>query len=56
LGWSGGAGHPIEAVKHPGRQAAPQPDESHYPDPLNEIGKEREMADILGWIEARLPC
>jgi acylglycerol lipase len=30
--------------------------EGHYHDLLNDIGKEAVMADILGWIEARLPA
>jgi alpha-beta hydrolase superfamily lysophospholipase len=29
--------------------------EGHYHDLLNDIGKEEVLADILGWIEARLP-
>ena len=30
--------------------------EGHYHDLLNDIGKEAVIADILGWIEARLPA
>jgi acylglycerol lipase len=30
--------------------------EGHYHDLLNDLGKEAVMADILGWIEARLPA
>ena len=30
--------------------------EGHYHDLLNDIGKEEVLADILGWIEARLPA
>lgn len=30
--------------------------EGHYHDLLNDIGKEDVMADIVGWIEARLPA
>lgn len=29
--------------------------EGHYHDPLNDVGKENVMADITGWINARLP-
>ncbi len=29
--------------------------EDYYHDLLNDLGRERVMADILGWIEARLP-
>jgi alpha-beta hydrolase superfamily lysophospholipase len=29
--------------------------EGHYHDLLNDVGKEQVMADIRGWIEARLP-
>jgi alpha-beta hydrolase superfamily lysophospholipase len=29
--------------------------EGHYHDLLNDFGKEEVMADILAWIEARLP-
>lgn len=29
--------------------------EGHYHDLLNDLGKEEVMADIKGWIEARLP-
>ncbi len=29
--------------------------EGHYHDLLNDVGKENVLADILGWIEARLP-
>jgi alpha-beta hydrolase superfamily lysophospholipase len=29
--------------------------EGHYHDLLNDLGKESVMADIIGWIEARLP-
>lgn len=29
--------------------------EDHYHDLLNDLGRERVMADILAWIEARLP-
>jgi alpha-beta hydrolase superfamily lysophospholipase len=29
--------------------------EGHYHDLLNDLGKEQVMADIRGWIEARLP-
>ena len=29
--------------------------EGHYHDLLNDVGKEKVMADIKGWIEARLP-
>jgi len=30
--------------------------EDHYHDLLNDLGRERVMADIVGWIEARLPA
>ena len=30
--------------------------EGHYHDLLNDLGKEEVMADIIGWIEARLPA
>jgi alpha-beta hydrolase superfamily lysophospholipase len=30
--------------------------EGHYHDLLNDIGKEGVLADIVGWIEARLPA
>jgi len=30
--------------------------EGHYHDLLNDIGKEEVLADIVGWIEARLPA
>ena len=30
--------------------------EGHYHDLLNDIGKEEVMADILAWVEARLPA
>jgi acylglycerol lipase len=30
--------------------------QGHYHDLLNDIGKEQVLADILGWIEARLPA
>ena len=30
--------------------------EGHYHDLLNDLGKEEVMADVLGWIEARLPA
>lgn len=30
--------------------------EGHYHDLLNDLGKEGVLADILGWIEARLPA
>ena len=29
--------------------------EGHYHDLLNDIGKEEVMADILAWIDKRLP-
>ena len=29
--------------------------EGHYHDLLNDVGREDVMADILGWVEARLP-
>ncbi len=29
--------------------------DGHYHDLLNDIGKERVMADIAGWLKARLP-
>ena len=29
--------------------------EGHYHDLLNDLGKEEVLADIVGWIEARLP-
>ena len=29
--------------------------DGHYHDLLNDVGKEQVMADITGWIEARLP-
>jgi acylglycerol lipase len=29
--------------------------EGHYHDPLNDVGKEEVMADILAWIDKRLP-
>ena len=29
--------------------------EGRYHDPLNDLGKEEVFADILGWIETRLP-
>jgi alpha-beta hydrolase superfamily lysophospholipase len=29
--------------------------EGHFHDLLNDIGKEQVMADILGWIDKRLP-
>jgi acylglycerol lipase len=29
--------------------------EGHYHDLLNDIGKEQVMADILSWIDKRLP-
>ena len=30
--------------------------EDYYHDLLNDLGRERVMADIVGWIEARLPA
>jgi alpha-beta hydrolase superfamily lysophospholipase len=30
--------------------------EGHYHDLLNDIGKEEVLADVVGWIEARLPA
>ena len=30
--------------------------EGYYHDLLNDVGKERVMGDILGWIEKRLPA
>ena len=30
--------------------------EGHYHDLLNDLGKDEVMADVLGWIEARLPA
>jgi len=30
--------------------------EGHYHDLLNDLGKEQVFADVLGWIEARLPA
>ncbi|HEU4650788.1 MAG TPA: alpha/beta hydrolase [Croceibacterium sp.] len=30
--------------------------QDHYHDLLNDLGRERVMADIIGWIEARLPA
>ena len=30
--------------------------EGHYHDLLNDIGKEQVLADVLAWIEARLPA
>lgn len=30
--------------------------EGHYHDLLNDIGKEQVLADIVGWVEARLPA
>ena len=30
--------------------------EGHYHDLLNDIGKEQVMADIQGWIDARIPA
>ena len=29
--------------------------EGHYHDLLNDLGKEEVLADVVGWIEARLP-
>ena len=30
--------------------------EGHYHDLLNDLGKEEVLADVVGWIEARLPA
>ena len=30
--------------------------EGHYHDLLNDVGREGVLADILGWIEKRLPA
>ena len=30
--------------------------EGRYHDPLNDLGKDEVMADIVAWIDARLPA
>ena len=30
--------------------------QDHYHDLLNDLGRERVMADVVGWLEARLPA